>query len=159
MPDTNEKIPPQAVEAEQAILGALLLDKEAVHKAIDIVYEDVFYKEAHGKIYAAIISLYDNNQPIDLITLAEGLNKKKQLEEIGGRSYLADLASCVATSANIEHHCRIVLEKAILRKLIESSTEIVRQCYDLSKEVDKVLDQAEMEIFSIAEKKIKEGFT
>lgn len=158
MPEFNEKIPPQAIEAEQAILGALLLDKEAINKAIDIIYDDAFYKEAHSKIYSAIIYLYDNNQPIDMITLAEELSKKKQLENVGGRSYLADLASGVATSANIEHHCKIVLEKAILRKLIESSTEIVQKCFDPTQAVEKLLDQAEMEIFSIAEKKIKEGF-
>src|SRR4030066_2098088 len=92
MPDFNEKIPPQALEAEQAILGALLLDKEAINKAIDIVYDDAFYKEAHSKIYSAIIYLYDNNQPIDMITLAEELNKRKQLEKVGGRSNLGDLA-------------------------------------------------------------------
>lgn len=158
MPDFNEKIPPQAIEAEQAILGAMLLDKEAVHKALEILYDDAFYKDAHSKIYSAIISLADNNQPVDLISLAEELIKRKQLEEIGGRSYLADLASCVATSANVEHHCKIVLERTILRKLIESSTEIVQQCYDPTQDARTLLDQAEMKIFTIAEKKISEGF-
>lgn len=158
MPDFNEKIPPQAIETEQAILGAMLLDKEAVHKALDIIYEDAFYKEAHSKIYSAIISLADNNQPTDLITLAEELTKRNQLEDVGGRSYLADLASCVATSANIEHHCKIVLEKAIVRKLIESSTEIVQKCFDPTQDARTLLDQAEMKIFTIAEKKISEGF-
>ncbi len=158
MPDLNEKIPPQAIEAEQAILGALLLDKEAMDKVVEILYEDAFYKEAHSKIYMATLDLYDRNEPIDLITVAEELNKRQQLEEVGGRSYLADLASCVATSANVEHHSRIVLEKAILRKLIETSTDIVQQCYGLSQEVDNLLDQSEMQIFKIAERRMKESF-
>ncbi len=159
MPDINEKIPPQAIEAEQAILGAMLLDKEVIHKAIEVIYEDAFYKETHSKIYSAIVELYDRNEAVDMITLAEELSKRNQLEYVGGRSYLADLASCVATSANIEHHCKIVLEKAIVRKLIESSTEIVQKCYDPTQEASTLLDEAEMKIFSIAEKKfITEGF-
>jgi replicative DNA helicase len=156
---TGERIPPQAVEVEQAVLGAMLLDKEAIGKVFEIIGdESYFYKEAHQKIYSAIVSLYDKNEPVDLVTLPTELAKQGQLDSIGGRDYLFELTESVVTSANIEYHAKIVLEKGILRKLIEISTQIASSCYDFSQDVDELLDQAEQQIFTISEKKMKQGF-
>ena len=154
----TEKLPPQALEVEQSVLGAMLLDREAIGRAIEVIDDSCFYKPAHSKIFSAMISLYDRNQPVDLLTLAEELSKRNQLEEIGGRAALLDLTDIVGTSANIEYHSRIILEKATLRKLIQSTTEIITRCYDLTEEVDDLLDSAEQKIFDISEKRIKPGF-
>lgn len=154
----TERVPPQAIDVEQAVLGAMLLDREAIGRAIEVIDETCFYKPAHSKIFSSMLSLYEQNQPVDLITLAEELSKRNQLEEIGGRAELLELIDSVATSANIEYHSRIVLEKATLRKLIQSTTDIITRCYDLTEEVDELLDSAEQQIFDISEKRIKPGF-
>lgn len=154
----SEKVPPQAVDVEQAVLGAMLLDKEAIAKAIELLDESCFYKDTHRMIYSCIVSLFDRNQPTDLITVPEELVRHNQLEKVGGRAYIIELASNVVTSANIEHHARIVLEKSNLRKLLTMATKIASECYDPTQEVDILLDRAEQQIFSIAEQRIKEGF-
>ncbi len=154
----SARIPPQAIEVEQAVLGSMLLQKEAIGKAIEIIDKDCFYRDDHQKIFEVLVDLYDKNQPVDIITVSEELTSRKQLDEVGGRMYLLELTEKIATTANVEYHCNIVLEKSTLRKLINTSTQIVSQCYDVSEEVDDLLDQAEQEIFSISEKRIKEGF-
>jgi replicative DNA helicase len=154
----REKIPPQSIEVEQAVLGAMLLDKEAIGKAVEIIEKDSFYRDDHQKIFSVIVGLYDKNQPVDIITVSDELAKRKELDNVGGRVYLLELTEKIATTANIEYHANIVLEKATLRKLISTSTQIVSQCYDASLEVDDLLDRAEQEIFNISEKRIKEGF-
>ncbi|MDH4223002.1 MAG: replicative DNA helicase [candidate division Zixibacteria bacterium] len=153
-----ERVPPQAVDVEQAVLGAMLLDRDAIGSTIEIIDESSFYKPAHAKIYTAMVSLYDRNEPVDLITLGEELSKRNQLEEVGGKVALLDLADCVATSANVEYHSKIILEKATLRKLIQATTDIITRCYDLTEEVDYLLDSAEQKIFDISEKRVKPGF-
>ena len=154
----SERIPPQAIEVEQAVLGAMLLQKEAIGKAIEIIDKDCFYRDDHQKIFQALVELYDKNQPVDIITVSEELTRRKQLDEVGGRMYILELTEKIATTANIEYHCNIVLEKSTLRKLINTSTQIVSHCYDATQEVDDLLDRAEQGIFSISEKRIKEGF-
>jgi len=153
-----EKIPPQSVEVEQAVLGAMLLDKEAIGKAVEIIDKDSFYRDDHRKIFSAIVDLYDKNQPVDIITVSDELARRKELDNLGGRVYLLELTEKIATTANIEYHSNIVLEKATLRRLIDTSTQIVSQCYDATLEVDDLLDRAEQGIFGISEKRIKEGF-
>jgi len=153
-----ERIPPQSIEVEQAVLGAMLLDKEAIGKAVEIIDKDSFYRDDHQKIFSAIVDLYDKNQPVDIITVSDELTKRKELDNLGGRVYLLELTERIATTANIEYHANIILEKATLRKLIGTSTQIVSQCYDAALEVDDLLDRAEQEIFNISEKRIKEGF-
>jgi len=153
-----ERIPPQSIEVEQAVLGAMLLDKEAIGKAVEIIDKDSFYRDDHQKIFSAIVDLYDKNQPVDIITVSDELTKRKELDNLGGRVYLLELTEKIATTANIEYHANIILEKATLRKLIGTSTQIVSQCYDATLEVDDLLDRAEQEIFNISEKRIKEGF-
>lgn len=156
---TKDRLPPQVVEVEQAVLGAMLLDKEAIGKAVEVLDESCFYKSSHAKIFSAMVSLYDKNEPVDLITLPQELKKRLELEEVGGIPYINDLATSVATSANIDYHSRIVLEKATLRRLIQTSTEIVSRCFDQTEDVDLLLDSAEQRIFEISEKRIKHGFT
>jgi replicative DNA helicase len=153
-----EKIPPQSIEVEQAVLGAMLLDKEAIGKALETIDKDSFYRDDHQKIFSAIIDLYDKNQPVDIITVSDELSKRKELDNVGGRVYLLELTEKIATTANIEYHSNIVLEKSTLRKLIDTSTQIVSQCYDATLDVDDLLDRAEQGIFNISEKRIKEGF-
>jgi replicative DNA helicase len=154
----SERIPPQAIDVEQAVLGAMLLQKEAIGKAVEIIDKDCFYRDDHQKIFEVLVDIYDKNRPVDIVTVSEELGKRKQLEEVGGRMYLLELAEKIATTANIEYHCNIVLEKSTLRKLINTGTQIVSHCYDSSQEVDDLLDRAEQGIFSISERRIKEGF-
>ncbi|MCB0301758.1 MAG: replicative DNA helicase, partial [Calditrichaeota bacterium] len=117
---TGGRVPPQAVDVERYILGALLLDREATAIALERIDETDLYRETHRKIFLAMMSLYQKDEPIDIITLTEELNKQETLEDIGGAAYLAELASLVPSSANIEYHLQIVKEKALLRKLIRA---------------------------------------
>ncbi len=155
---TLDRLPPQNIEAEQSILGAILLENEAIAEAIEVLSPDDFYRDAHRRIFRAMFDLYEKNEPIDLITLTEQLRRKGQLEEIGGASYLSSIISLVPTSANIKYHSKIVKEKALLRNLIRTATEIVSMSYDESLEVNELLDRAETKIFSISEKMVKSSF-
>jgi replicative DNA helicase len=156
--ETAERIPPSNLEAERAVLGAMLLDKEAIGRALEILDESAFYRPAHQKIFRTMIKLYDASEAVDLTTLSEALVKSGELEEVGGRLFLVSLAEGVATSANIEYHSRIVLEKSTLRRMIETGTQIVSSCYDPTADVDELLDRAESKIFAISEVRTKEGF-
>lgn len=150
-----ERTPPQAVDVEQHCLGAMLLEKSAIGTAIEILDENCFYRDIHRNIFVAMTSLYDNNVPVDLITLSEELTKRNQLQDIGGRSYLVTLTELVASAANIRHHCNIVLEKATTRQLQEVGTEIVGNCYDETKDPKELLSEAQRRLFDIAERSVK----
>ena len=152
---TLERLPPQNLEAEQAVLGSMLLEEEAVVQAAELLEDPAFYKDSHRKIFSALLALYKTNVPVDLVTITEELKKRNLLEEIGGASYLATLTSVVPTAANIEHYCRIVKQKAILRALIRATTHIAGECYEEVVEPDHLLDKAETLIFDIASKKLK----
>jgi replicative DNA helicase len=143
------KVPPQSVDVERYILGALLLDKEAVGVALEELEEVHFYRDAHRQIFNGMVALYKKNEPIDLITLTEELQRQKILDEIGGAAYLAELASMVPSSANIEYHLQIVKEKGILRQLIHACTDILKDAYDSQAEVESVLSRAQQDIFDI----------
>ncbi|MBD3169567.1 MAG: replicative DNA helicase [candidate division Zixibacteria bacterium] len=151
-------MPPQAVDVEQAVLGAMLIDASAIPKAIEIINEDSFYSGKHVRIFKAIIELFNRDEPADIITVSEELDKKGQLEDIGGRGYVIGLTETVATSAHIEEHCRIILEKSTLNSLITTSTSIISECYEASEEVDELLDKAEQQIFVIRESRLKQSF-
>ena len=153
------KIPPQNIEAEQAVLGAMLLDNESIHRAIELVQPLDFYRETHRHIYEAILSLYQRNEPADLVTLTSELKNKKLLESIGGATFIATLVDAVPTAANIVPYCRIIHEKAIVRRLIEGATKIVSQGYDHHGDTDEFLDRAEQMIFDVAERRAKQGFS
>ncbi|GBE03872.1 replicative DNA helicase [bacterium BMS3Abin09] len=154
----HDRLPPQNIEAEQSVLGAILLDNEAISPAIENLTPNDFYKEAHKQIFIAMLDLYGKSEPIDLITLTEQLSKKEKLEKVGGASYLSNVASMVPTAANIKHYSQIVKEKATLRSLITTATEIITTSYDTEQNVNEVLDQAESKIFSISEKMVKQSY-
>ena len=151
-------LPPQALDAETAVLGAMLLDKDAIARALEIIDEKCFYTSQHSKIFSAIITLYDRNEAVDLITVAEELRKSNDLEAVGGVSYLESVLSSIATSASIEHHAKIVLEKSTLRRLIEASTQIIQEAYGGQAEVPDLMDRAERRIFEISGSKLRQGF-
>ncbi len=152
------KVPPQSLESEQSVLGGIIIDNEAFHKVAEFLRPEDFYKEAHQKIYEAMLSLYERGEPLDLITIVNELKKNKVLEKVGGASYLAQLAEVVPTAANILHYARIVKEKALLRQLISAATEIVTECYREEEDIEELLDRAERLIFSISEFRIRPSF-
>lgn len=153
-----ERIPPQAVDVERAVLGAMLIEREAVPKAIEILDADCFYRNAHREIFSAIVALFERNEPADDRTIVEELRKRSALEAVGGASYLAELATEVATAANVEYHARIVQEKALLRKMIALSTQIATECYEATQDVFELIDQAEERIFSLSARRMRKGF-
>lgn len=152
------KLPPQNLEAEQAVLGAILLDNDVLHQVIEVLDASDFYREAHGKIFAGIIDLYNKNDPCDLITLTDILTQKKHLDVIGGPSYLSSLVDNIPTAANALHYARIVREKSVLRKTIHAATEIITKGYENGEDVEGLLDYAENCIFSISEYQVKPSF-
>jgi replicative DNA helicase len=155
---TEERLPPQNIPAEQSVIGAMLLDKNAIMQAVEILSPDSFYREAHRGIYEAVLSLSDRNEPVDLITVTEELRKTGRLEAIGGSVYISDLLGSVPTAANVGYYARLVEEKAVLRRLIEAGTGIINDCFDAKNKVDFVLDNAEKTILEIAMKKARQGF-
>jgi replicative DNA helicase len=152
------KLPPQNIEAEQSILGGVLIENDALNTIIEFLEDGDFYREAHQKIFKSMIALSEKNEPLDLITLTNELKKKKELEEIGGASYLAGLVESVPTAANIAYYAKIVKEKSILRKLISTATEIVTQSYQEGKDLEDFLDEAEQAIFRISENQVRPAF-
>jgi replicative DNA helicase len=155
----TDKIPPQSNDAEIAVLGSMLLDKEAIGHAIELLDKGFFYKESHKKIYSTIINLYDKNKAVDIVTLSEELKNRGALDEIGGPAYITSIVSSIPTSANIEYYARIVREKAVLRNLISTATQIVSESYDNTATVDELLDKAERMIFDITTNKVEAKFS
>ncbi len=156
--ENSYRLPPQNIEAEQSILGGVLLDNGAFSKALEVVSSEDFYRESHRRIFDSMVELFEKNDPTDLITLTETLKRKNQLEEVGGSSYLASLADGIPTAANITYYARIVKEKAVLRKLIQTATDIVTEGYESRAEVDELLDTAEQSIFQITDSRIRPTF-
>lgn len=157
MKPVAERIPPHNEEAEKAVLGASMIDKNALMDASDILRPDDFYKEAHKEIFSVLIELYKENEPVDILTVAEALKKRKSLESVGGRAYLAMLTAAVISTANIEQYARIIEEKAILRSLIQASSEIVEEGYSAEKNAGEILEAAEQRVFSISQKRQRKG--
>ena len=154
----NEKIPPQNLEAEQSLLGCLLIDKDALIKIADIVRENDFYKSGHEIIFSTMMELYSKHEPIDILTLSNRLEEKKQLENIGGRTYLTHLSNFVATSSHIVHYANIIQRKATLRRLQKAAAEISELSYREEDDVEKLLDDAEQKIFNVSQKYLKNVF-
>jgi replicative DNA helicase len=152
------KVPPQNLDAEQSVLGGILLDNMALNTVLEVLDQSDFYSDAHRKIFAAAIELSNRNEPCDLITLSNILKDQKRMEQIGGTAYLASLVDNVASAANIAYYAKIIKEKSILRRLIGSATEILNKSYDAGMEVDQILDEAEHAIFEISENKIRPSF-
>jgi replicative DNA helicase len=154
----TEPIPPQAIEAEMAVLGAMMLDRDAIAQALEIIDDSCFYVSQHARIFNCIVSIYDRNEAVDLITLTNEFKKRGELEALGGAVYLESILSSVATSANVEHHARIVLEKGTLRKLIEASTQIISDAYSGQADISELIDRAERRIFAISGSRLRQGF-
>ncbi len=149
------KLPPQAVELEEAVLGAIMLERDAILAVLDLLTPESFYKDEHRKIYAAIQQLASEQKPVDLLTVKEELKKRGELEEVGGAYYLSNLTARVVSAAHVEFHARIIAQKFIQRELIRVSSEIQRRSYDESIDVDELLNFSEQELFQIAEGYIK----
>ncbi|NOY85433.1 MAG: replicative DNA helicase [Nitrospirae bacterium] len=157
--DTSlKRLPPQNIEAERAILAAIMLDNQAINRAVEVLKAEDFYRESHRKIYSAMLDLNDLSEAIDLITLSDRLRIKDELEAIGGDLYLVELLESVATAANVRLHAKIVHEKGLLRELISIATNIVTQGYDTDGKVDELLDEAERSIFEITDKSMRATF-
>ena len=149
------KIPPQAIDLEEVVIGAMMIDKKGVDEIIDILNPDVFYKEAHQYIFEAIFKLFENSEPIDLLTVSTQLRKDGKLEIAGGDYYLVQLTQKVSSSAHIEFHARIILQKYIQRSLIKISNEIIEESYDETTDVFDLLDMAESRLYEVTQGNIK----
>ncbi|OMP32745.1 replicative DNA helicase [Mangrovimonas sp. DI 80] len=151
------KIPPQATDLEEVVLGAMMIDKKGVDEVIDILSPDAFYKEAHKHIFESIFKLFENSEPIDLLTVSTQLKKDGKLELIGGDFYLISLTQRVSSSAHIEFHARIILQKFIQRSLIKISNEIIEEAYDETKDVFDLLDHAEAKLYEVTQGNVKKS--
>jgi replicative DNA helicase len=152
------KLPPQAPELEQAVLGALMLERNAVNEAIDILQPESFYVDAHNKIFDAILNLFRNDQPIDILTVTEELKKRGELDIVGGPFYISQLTNKVASSANVQYHARIISQKHILRELIRISAGTMRDAYDDSADVFDLLDKTEQDLYTITSGNLKRNY-
>lgn len=159
METLREKIAPQNIEAETQILGALLVDRNSMIKIADMIRSEDFYKDANGIIYGAMMELYSKHNPIDILSLSSKLIEKNKLEAVGGRSYLASLASAIASATNIEYYAQIVQKKATLRRLIDAASQITNLGYQEEEELDSVLDQAEQKLFNVSQNVLKQNFS
>src|SRR4030066_476951 len=155
---SSHKLPPQNLEAEQSVLGGILIENYSINKVVEVLKPDDFYREAHRKIYKALIDLSERDEPADLITLTNELRNNDHLDSIGGASYIASLIDSVPTAANIEYYAKIVKDKSILRKPIQPSTEIITQSYEDRGDVEGFLDEAERAIFDISENRVRPSF-
>ncbi|NNG07201.1 MAG: replicative DNA helicase [Desulfobacteraceae bacterium] len=156
---TPVKVPPHNMDAEQSILAGILINNDAMNQVMDILSPDDFYREAHTHLFEGMVDLYNNNEPIDLVTLSQLLTGKDLLEKAGGTEFLASLVDAVSTSAGIQYHAEIVRDLSVRRKLINQCSIISERCFQGWQETDELLDQAEQSIFDIAEQKIGEGFS
>lgn len=153
------KLPPQNIEAEQSLLGALLIDKDAIIKIADIITADDFYQTAHGVIYQVILELSERKEAIDILSLTSRLDEMQKLEMIGGRSYIANLTNIVPSAAHVASYAQIIQKKATLRRLIDAANNILELGYQEDREVNEILDKSEQSVFSVSKKFLKEKFT
>ena len=155
----HDRTPPYAPEAEISVLGGMLIDPDAVAKALEVVDDSMFYRESNRRVYRAMARLFQRGDVVDPVTVSEELKKTDELDGVGGLAYLAELLDAVPTAANIEYHAKIVRERAMLRRLIEAASQIIRDAYDTGeKQVDELLDEAEHRIFQVAQQQEREGF-
>lgn len=152
------RVPPQNIEAEQSVLGSMIIEREAAFQAMELISDVDFYRTAHQKIFSSIFNLVNRNEPVDMITLSEELDINGSLDEIGGNTYLTSLVNSVPTAANVSYYARIIKEKAILRRLIQVSTEIVKKSYEVPENVEEFLDESEQLIFDVARRTSEKGF-
>ena len=149
--------PPQAVDVEKSVLGAMLIEREAIPQAIEVLPPEAFYSNKHQKVFEAILSLFERGNPVDLVTVEEELKRRDQLDMVGGSYYLTELTTQVASAANVEYHARIIAEKSLLRKMIETMTTIVGKAYDTGADAFELLDEAESQIFQISDSELRKA--
>ncbi|MBS4030406.1 MAG: replicative DNA helicase [Clostridiales bacterium] len=159
MTGSLERIPPQNIEAEQSVLGSMLINKDAIIAAAEYLRAADFYRDGHQKIFSAMTALSERAEPVDLVTLVEELGRHNQLESIGGMSYLTTLANIVPTAANVAYYARIVRDKAVLRSMINAATRIVTRSFEAADNVDEILDEAEKAIFEVSQRSNPQGFS
>lgn len=152
------RVPPQAVDLEAAVLGAMLLEKEAIAKAIEVLDDTAFYRPAHQLIFQAMERLFERGEPVDVLTLIEELRRQGDLEKAGGEYAVTELTTKVTTGANVEYHAHIVLERALMRQLISSSSEVINRAYTETEDALDLLDEAEQRIFKISEQRMRKSF-
>ena len=152
------RIPPHNLEAEQSVLGCLMLEKDAIIKIADLLRVGDFYKDIHNTIYEAMLELYEHRDPLDVLSISNKLDEKKKIEKVGGSSYLASLVSIVPSASHIVHYAKVVQKKALLRRLIDAATEILEAGYNEGEDIEKILDEAEQKLFSVSQKYIKQDF-
>ena len=155
----QDRVPPQNIEAEQSVLGAMLIEKEAIPKVMEILRDTDFYREAHRVIFNAMLELYNKNEAVDMITVTEILKRDSKLEDVGGIAYITSLANAVPTAANVTYHASIIEEKSILRQLVSVSTQIASMGYEASDDVKNIIDSAESKILEISNRKKTADFT
>lgn len=154
-----DRTPPFSMEAETAVLGGMLIDRDAVTRAMEFLNDSMFYREANRRLYRAMVRLFERGEVLDVVTVSEELKKAQELDSAGGFDYLAALVDAVPTAANLEYHAKIVREKALLRRLVEQSSQIIRDVYEQGeRNVEEILDQAEARIFQVAESHKRAGF-
>ena len=159
MSTKNIKLPPQNVEAEQSVLGSLMLDKNAIINIADILKPEDFYKPVHGTIYEAILKLYEKHEPMEILSFTSKWKEMEALKDIGGSPYLTELVESVPTASHIQHYANIVKEKKILRDLISTSAQITENAYDSSENLEDLLDTIEQKVFSISQRSLPQKFT
>jgi replicative DNA helicase len=158
MMESLSRMPPHNMEAEQSVLGCMLLDKESVATATDFLKAEDFYAEAHKEIFESMLDIYDHGDPVDLVTVTEQLRQRGTLEAVGGVAYISDLSMVVPSTANIRYYVSIVEEKSILRRLISVCNEIIKQSYEAREELDLIIDHAEKSIFQITQRNTSSDF-
>ncbi|MFZ2299887.1 MAG: replicative DNA helicase [Candidatus Moraniibacteriota bacterium] len=152
------RVPPHNLEAETSVLGSLMLDKDAIIKIADLLKVGDFYKDDHNLIYETMLALYEDHEPIDVLSLANKLEERGKLEQVGGSNYLASLVNSVPSATNVTHYAKVVQKKVLLRRLISAASDIVEMGYDESEDVQKLLDEAEQKVFAVSQKYIKQDF-
>jgi replicative DNA helicase len=157
--ETQLRTPPNSIEAEKTVLGALMLDKEAITKIADTITVGDFYKTSHNIIYEAMLSLYEHNDPIDVLSISNKLEEQDKIDDVGGASYLASLVSGVTSASNITYYAKIIKKKAVLRRLIGAASEINEMGYNEAEDLETILDNAEQILFGISQKSLKQEFT
>lgn len=156
--NTIERMPPQNIEAEESLLGCLLIDKDAIIKVADIISENDFYKDSNKTVFETMKELFSRHEPIDILSLSNRLEEKNKIKEIGGRTYLAQLSNTVATSSNVTHYANIIQRKATFRRLQKAAAEIAELGFKEEEDIDKILDEAEQQIFNVSQKFLKTAF-
>ena len=153
-----DRLPPQSIEAEQSVIGALLIDRDAVIEVADFLRPQDFYRQANATVYEAILELYERREPVDIVTVSEALERRDALESVGGSAYLTSLINLTPTAVNAVYYGRIVERKSVLRNLIGAAGKIAAIGYDDSADVSEAIDKAEQELFGVSEHRVDSGF-